>query len=260
VGIPTTPDSVSVVSAVRTPENRMSAVRGPVIAPALAVAIAAAIAAAVTTTPTASAHVTASARSPVQGESTVVTLTVPTESEKASTVGLDVALPDEAALTSVRVRPVDGWRADIVRGGSGNTPTAVRWEATDGGAGPDEFVRFDLSVGPLPTRDSLALPAVQHYSDGTQAEWTQQVSGDIEVDHPAPTIDLLPAGSDARPDAGGADRASAPGDSGDDDNVASGPLPWIALGLAATALAVAAVAVVVLVVQLRRTRALTRRR
>lgn len=205
---------------------------------------------AILSAPTALAHVSAEAETPEQGAHSVITFRVPTESDSARTVGLDVALPTGAPLASVQVEPVPGWDAEIIRDGENSSPTRIVWTATDGGAGPDEFVRFPVSAGPLPEQDSLALPAVQHYSDGSDVEWTQQVATgadgeeSAEPDRPAPVIALSPAS-----DSGAGEQQSTAAESSGDS---PGPLPWIAVGLAATALLLAAAAVAVAVVTVRR--------
>ena len=48
---------------------------------------------------------------------------------------------------------------------------------------------FDISAGPLPAAGTVALPAVQTYSDGTVVRWDQpNPSGGAEPEHPAPEL------------------------------------------------------------------------
>lgn len=107
-----------------------------------------------------------------------VDLRVPTESDTAGTVALQVTLPP---LRSVRTTPMPGWTAVLQR--SGETVTGVTWTADPGvRIGPGQFADVALSLGPLPT-DTLVLPAVHTYDDGP--------------DRPAPTVELvLESGTD----------------------------------------------------------------
>src|SRR5690242_6300176 len=59
----------------------------------------------------ASAHVTVSAQSAVQGGYTKVTFRVPTEKDTASTVKVEVFLPQDQPIASVSTKPVPGWTA-----------------------------------------------------------------------------------------------------------------------------------------------------
>ena len=57
----------------------------------------------------ASAHVTAQPGEAAQGGYTVVTFRVPDESDTAGTVELEVRLPADHPITSVRTTPGSGW-------------------------------------------------------------------------------------------------------------------------------------------------------
>ncbi|MDN5932762.1 MAG: YcnI family protein [Pseudonocardia sp.] len=140
------------------------------------------------------AHVTAQPGQAEQGGYGVVSLRVPTESDTAGTIALQVTLPP---LRSVRTTPMPGWTAVVAR--SGETVTGVTWTADPGvRIGPGQFADFALSLGPLPTdTDTLVLPAVQTYDDGEVVAWDQPPNPDgSEPDRPAPTVELVPAGGD----------------------------------------------------------------
>ena len=66
---------------------------------------------------------------------------------------------------------------------------------------PGEFQEFALSGGPFPDSAQLAFPAVQTYSDGTEAAWIEPtVAGQAEPERPAPVLTLTApaaAGHDA---------------------------------------------------------------
>jgi periplasmic copper chaperone A len=150
------------------------------------------------------AHVTAQPGEAAQGGYSVVSLRVPNESDTAGTVKLEVTLPADHPLSSVRTTPVPGWTATMTKAavnppvqvGERTVSEAVRtvtWTANPGTRiGPGEFLEFPLSVGPLPTGvDELALPAVQTYDDGEVVAWDQQpAAGGSEPERPAPTVTL----------------------------------------------------------------------
>jgi uncharacterized protein YcnI len=153
------------------------------------------------------AHVTAQPGNAAQGGYSVVSLRVPNESDTAGTVKLEVTLPADHPLASVRTSPVAGWTATTteaplnppVKSGERMLDTAVRtvtWTANPGTRiGPGEYLDFPLSLGPLPTGvDELALPAVQTYDDGEVVAWNQPMNPDgSEPERPAPTVALGPA-------------------------------------------------------------------
>ncbi|MFC8381352.1 YcnI family protein [Nocardia sp. NPDC057272] len=180
----------------------------------------------------AAAHVTVDAPGAAQGKYTVATFKVPTESDTASTTALRVTVPN---LKSVRTEPMPGWTSKVERNDKGET-VAVAWSADPGnpGIGPGQFQRFVLSLGPLPTQDTVNFPTQQTYSDGKVVAWDQPSTGGAEPEHPAPTITLTAKGG-----AEGGDHQVASGEStqSETDDVAR----WmggigLALGLFAAAL------------------------
>ena len=53
-------------------------------------------------------------------------------------------------------------------------PRTVTWQAQPGTRiDPGQYQDFDISAGPLPAAGTVALPAVQTYSDGTVVRWNQ---------------------------------------------------------------------------------------
>lgn len=148
---------------------------------------------AVVTAAPAFAHVTAQPGRAEQGGYGVVSLRVPTESDIAGTVALQVTLP---LLRSVRTTPMPGWTA--VPQGSGETVTGVTRTADPGvRIGPGQFADFALALGPLPT-DTLVLPAVQTHDDGEVVARDQPPNLDgSEPDRPAPTVEPATGGATA---------------------------------------------------------------
>jgi periplasmic copper chaperone A len=159
------------------------------------------------------AHVSAQPGTAEEGSYSVVAMRVPTESDTAGTVKLQVTLPTNHPITSVRTTPRAGWTATMTRtplnppvdvNGRAVTEaiSAVTWTADPGvRIGPGEFADFPLSLGPLPTGiDRLVLPAVQTYDDGEVVAWDQPPAADgSEPERPAPVVTLTPATSDAAP-------------------------------------------------------------
>jgi uncharacterized protein YcnI len=168
----------------------------------------------------ASAHVTAQPGEAAQGGYTVVTFRVPDESDTAGTVKLEVRLPADHPITSVRTTPIPGWTAAVAKATlnppvqvNGNAVTeavsTVTWTAASGTRiGPGEYLDFPLSLGPLPTGvDQLALPATQTYDDGKVVAWDQPSTDGAEPERPAPVVRLTPAAADPM---GGHDGDTAP--------------------------------------------------
>lgn len=201
---------------------------------------------------TASAHVTAKVigETAAKGGYTVITFRVPNEDATAGTTKVEVKLPAEYPLTSVRTKPVAGWTATIVKSkldkpvevrGTQITEavTSVTWTAAAGTRiGPGEYGEFPLSVGRLPeSTDSLVIPAVQTYDSGKVVRWDAPppAKGAEEPEHPAPVVALSAAG-----DAHGA--TAAAGAAGAEDSQASssssdGTARWLGgAGLAVGAL------------------------
>lgn len=196
-----------------TRTHRRSALRAGAV---LALAATAALAGAAP----ALAHVTAQPGQAEQGGYAVIALRVPTESDTAGTVKLQVTLPAEHPITSVRTTPRPGWTATTTRAAleppiqrTGRTITeairTVTWTADPGTRiGPGEFAEFPLSLGPLPTdTNMLVLPAVQTYDDGEVVAWDQPPAADgSEPERPAPSVMLTaPEEAEALPVAAGVD-------------------------------------------------------
>ncbi|OLR95552.1 YcnI family copper-binding membrane protein [Actinokineospora bangkokensis] len=177
------------------------------------VVLAAAGAAALLTSGVASAHVTARVvgEAAAKGGYTVITYRVPNEDNTAGTVKVEVKLPAEYPLSSVRTEPIAGWTATATKAKLdkpvkvGNTEVTeyfntVTWTAVSPARiAPGQFQDFKLSVGKLPDNtDTLTTPAVQTYDNGKVVAWDQPTppSGE-EPEHPAPSIALAAATGDA---------------------------------------------------------------
>jgi len=173
------------------------------------VAIAAGVAA-VLGSGTASAHVTARVigESAEQGGYTKITFRVPNEDDVAGTVKLEIQLPADAPITSLRTAPMAGWTAQITKAPLDEPITVhgaeiteavstVVWTAAPGvRINPGEFAEFEVSGGPLPETDQLIIPAIQTYDNNEVVSWSEPppAEGAEEPSHPAPVVALTPAG------------------------------------------------------------------
>ncbi|MBJ7452003.1 MAG: YcnI family protein [Blastococcus sp.] len=158
---------------------------------------------------TASAHVSVSSTDAAPGGFGKLTFRVPNESDTASTVGVRIQVPEESALTSLRVQPVPGWTV-VLTNAELNEPvdsggeevssyvSVVEYRAEAGaGIAPGQFQEFALSGGPFPDdADQLTFPIVQTYSDGSEAAWIEPtVDGQPEPELPAPVLSLTSGSS-----------------------------------------------------------------
>ncbi|MBB3157433.1 uncharacterized protein YcnI [Microbacterium proteolyticum] len=222
------------------------------------VGLAAGAALAVSAPLAASAHVTVNPDTATPGSYATVNFRVPTESETASTVKLEVTLPTDTPLSAVLVQPVPGWTATVEKGAlpvpvevDGNTLTdaalKIVWQADPGvGIGQDQFQVFSAVLGPVPDTGHLVLPAAQSYSDGTVVDWAatpDEVAADDTLE-PAPVLYV----NDAPPSGGhGHSHGTASAEPATDDSTmatasaaASDDSSGVALGLSIAALVVAA--------------------
>ncbi|MFQ4150535.1 YcnI family protein [Arthrobacter sp. LAPM80] len=150
----------------------------------------------------ASAHVKVSPDSTTANGYTHVTFNVPNESATAKTSKLVVQLPTDTPFTSVSVKPVEGWTAQVVTtklpkpvtvGDATVTKAATSVEWTADAAhqiGQNEYQSFALSLGKLPAAGTtVMLPAAQTYMDGTVVKWDEKtVTGQAHPEHPAPSF------------------------------------------------------------------------
>ncbi|GAA2133901.1 YcnI family protein [Kitasatospora kazusensis] len=150
------------------------------------------------------AHVTVQPGTATQGGYTAVAFRVPDESDTASTTKIEVSLPADHPLTSVRTMPLPGWTAVLektkldkpVKTESGEITEAVSkitWTAdATGKVGPGQFQEFKVSLGPLPAdADSLTFKALQTYDNGQVVRWIDEAKdGQPEPAHPAPVLTL----------------------------------------------------------------------
>ncbi|MGN7970720.1 YcnI family copper-binding membrane protein [Microbacterium sp. 22296] len=204
----------------------------------------------------ASAHVTVNPNTATPGSYATVNFRVPTESETASTVKLEVTLPTDTPLSAVLVQPVSGWTATVEKGAlpapvevEGNTISdaalKIVWQADPGvGIGQDQFQIFSAVLGPVPDTGSIVLPATQTYSDGEVVDWAatpDEVAADDTLE-PAPVLyinDTPPSGEHSHSGHGTA-TAAPDADETTTTSASSADSSGVALGLSIAALVVAA--------------------
>jgi uncharacterized protein YcnI len=236
-----------------SPITRISAALGAGAALAIAAPLAA------------SAHVTIDPATAEPGSYATITVKVPNESATATTTRVELGLPEDTPFTSVRYVPVAGWSAELVRETLPEPATvndtevteavtSIVWTADAGSEIADgELQLFTVSLGAVPEVGSLALPAIQYYSDGTQVEWTGL---EADADKPSPILyveDEAPSDSHGSHAAGHndeesddsvddtTDAAATSSGSGSDDTLARVfGLGGLVLGAAALVLAVTA--------------------
>jgi uncharacterized protein YcnI len=185
----------------------------------------------------ASAHVTANVygEQPAKGGYGAIVLRVPNEEPDAGTTKVEVTIPTEYALSSVRTKPVPGWTAEVtktqlpepVRNGRdaevSEVATSITWTAQGENkiaAGTTEYQEFAFSAGPLPTTvDTLVLPAAQTYEGGKVVNWEDPppAEGAEEPEHPAPTVALAEADEDGHGHGGEESEGADTAMSADDD-------------------------------------------
>ncbi|MEU6238790.1 YcnI family protein [Kitasatospora sp. NPDC047058] len=155
------------------------------------------------------AHVTVNPGNAPQGGYTAVDFRVPNENDAASTVKLEVNLPLDHPLASVRTLPMPGWTATIekskldkpikVHGNDVNEAVSkITWTADAGTKiAPGQFQEFRVSLGPLPTdTDKLVFKALQSYDNGDVVRWIDEAKdGQPEPAKPAPVLALTKAAS-----------------------------------------------------------------
>lgn len=156
----------------------------------------------------ASAHVTVDPSVTKEGGFTKLTFSVPNESATAKTNRLEVKLPTDTPVTSVSVKPIDGWTAQVITADlpepvqmEGATvtkaPTSVVWTADEAHQiGQNEFQTFTISVGRLPAAGTtVVLPTAQGYTDGTTVNWadTEPAAHDHSAATSSGTASAAPA-------------------------------------------------------------------
>ncbi|WP_235780531.1 YcnI family copper-binding membrane protein [Sinomonas notoginsengisoli] len=172
----------------------------------------------------ANAHVTVNTDDTGANGYSHLTFNMPNESPTAKTNKLDVKLPTDTPFTSVSVKPVEGWTAQVITtdlpkpvtvAGATVTkaPTEVVWTANDPAheIGQNQYQAFSISVGRLPAAGvKVVFPAAQTYTDGKVVNWDEKAEeGQPEPKHPAPSFTTT-AADDANQSQTPSKQAAAP--------------------------------------------------
>ncbi|MBO4161771.1 MULTISPECIES: YcnI family copper-binding membrane protein [Micromonospora] len=179
----------------------------------------------------AAAHVTVNPKEATQGGYGRFAIRVPNESDTASTVKIEVNLPENAPVGSVSTMPVPGWTVAVEKRkvdppievhGSQLTEAVSKltWTAAaGGGVKPGEFQEFPISLGPLPQVDKMVLKTLQTYSDGNVSRWIEEPTpGAEEPENPAPVLTLTAAAGSPSAAPAAAGTPAAKDDDDDDDS------------------------------------------
>lgn len=186
-------------------------------------ALAVAAVALVALAPMAAGHVTVNPGEAPRGGYAALAFRVPNERDDAGTTSLEVNLPEEHPITSVRVKPTPGWTyavemrtldEPIDSHGREITEVVSKITWTGGEIKPGEYQEFEVSAGPLPEdADQIVFPTLQSYAGGEVVRWIDEPTDDgEEPEHPAPVLTLV----DADDGHGGS------GDPGDESDGAEG--------------------------------------
>jgi uncharacterized protein YcnI len=222
----------------------------------LAVAVALTVLTAMLLAPTAAAaHVNVSAQDATRGGYAAITFRVPNERASASTVKIEINLPQDTPIASVSTAPVPGWTIQVQRtalakpvktddGELTEAITKVTWSAASPEAAvqPDQFQQFQILAGPLPDTDRVAFKVLQYYSNGEIARWIEApVDGQPEPENPAPVLTLAAAADGTAAATPTATAAAAGADSSSGSGAATGlAIAALIAGLAGLALGAAA--------------------
>lgn len=170
--------------------------------------------------PMAAAHVTVNPGEATKGGYAALTFRVPNERDDSGTTAVEVNLPEDYPIASVRVKPKPGWSYEVEHRtldepldshGTEITEAVSKITWTGGEIQPDEYDEFEVSMGRLPEdADQLVFPSLQTYASGEVVRWIDEPAEDGEDDpeSPAPVLTLV----DAEEGHGG----------GDDDEAADG--------------------------------------
>lgn len=115
----------------------------------------------------AAAHVTVSTDNPEPGGFAVYTVRVPNESDTASTVSVEVQIPE--GLEASRYQPMNGWTMSIEDG---------VFVVEGGIIAPGEFQDFRFQARNPEEAGELAFAAIQTYDDGETVRWTGEEGSD----------------------------------------------------------------------------------
>lgn len=197
----------------------------------------------------ASAHVHVDPETASQGGYQTFSFKVPNEKDDASTVKVEVKLPDNSPIQYVAVQPKPGWTYSLekskldepIKGEDGDiteTVSKITWES--GAIKPGEFDTFNVSIGPLPETDSIEFKTLQTYDSGEVVSWIDETpeSGE-EPEFPAPVVALQKASEEGDSHTSATETTMESKEDSDSQTIA-----YIGIGVGLVALVTAAVALI----------------
>jgi len=176
--------------------------------------VAAASVAALAMTTNAWAHAHVSPPVALAKEGQLFTLNVSNEKDDARTTIVELTPPEDFSIDSVA--PVEGWKVEIEKSGSGEEASISKVSWSGGSLSANQTTNFPF-LGSADSATSYSFDVRQTYSDGSVADW----SGPEESEAPAAMIE-------AKSSLGGGGGTSV--------------VSWIALALGAIAVLVAVIA------------------
>lgn len=210
--------------------------------------------------PMAAAHVTVNPGEAPKGGFAALAFRVPNERDDASTTEVQVHLPEDHPISSVRVKPKAGWTytlehrtldEPIDNHGTEVTEVVSSITWSGGEIGATEYDEFEVSLGRLPEDvDQITFPAIQTYDSGEVVRWIDEpaADGEEEPERPAPVLRLVdPEGGETTDAAGGGEGEAAGGvtvenAASQDDVDAANTRAVAAMAIGAVGLAVALIA------------------
>jgi uncharacterized protein YcnI len=109
------------------------------------------------------------------------TLAVPTEKEGATTIRIELIVPDGVAIDSFEPEP--GWTRRQVAQGGGSSPETIVW--TGGRVPTDDDAVFRFQATLTGGSKDYVFEVKQTYSDGTVVDW----NGPESSDTPSPVVE-----------------------------------------------------------------------
>lgn len=111
---------------------------------------------------------------------------------KGNTLGTTrvvVFLPN--AFQSAKPQQIAGWKSSVRQLKSG--VRRVQWVATGAALRDDEFQDFGITVQYPAKARTYGLPTIQYCGASHRTAWIERMVGDVEPEHPMPTITVSPA-------------------------------------------------------------------
>jgi uncharacterized protein YcnI len=195
----------------------------------------------------AAADVTVSPSAAARGGPAELAFQITEDRPGAYTTQVELDAPEATPIAEIYPMSADDWAprvatrqlsqpVELIHGTTtSEVVSSVTWlRVTGPPADPTKPAELRVSLGPMPTTETVSFTIVQTYSDGTVVRWADPpASGGTRPAHPAPVVTLLDdpaaAGHDAHGTSDSANGATAAGSGGKSSD--SGPYGVLAAGL-----------------------------